>query len=538
MTLGSSVVVPASGQSCPLLYKIASCDPLPSFDPTVRLKHKLLTVKQMKLYNRMLRPLRKLIWPAYAVGFVLRYAVFFVSPGIGRPIAPISFVLQIPLITNTFLFFQYDYAKLLTNTFEMRFLLIMTLLWLISFALGFQDARSWVLVTCGFDFMNAFLLETFFREPWSVFVFAVGSVVFLCALFMGMMVGAIPRVQAFDILSFQEHSLTTHDLLMNAMGTIMMIFCRLSYSSYKTLWRHRHQVSNRTRSSGYYTRIKLQLHVGQGIANLAATSSPVKVDENRASSVKVLVCMELARKYSSSIDPGATIVPWSARQDIRPFQIWLLYFVGVSGLGNMIFVLCPWKGGWTITAIRNASSLGLLCTLAFCAWFWCFVQWQLVRELVTSFNFLFLSVQISLFHICACDMSYYEWTTCCALLSSWIWMHWVLMLDTICPSSKHKLRLYPTGLPILIMWLYAVAQLAFSCEIILSNRWLRQNRVFWEHTVKDRIVQYRVAPLMMGRQFTIVIWCSRLLWRCVTQRDPNELIVMQGAVEYLAPTLT
>lgn len=187
--------------------------------------------------------------------------------------------------------------------------------------------------------MNAFLLETLFREPWSVFVFVVSSVVFLCALFVGMMVGAIPHVQAFDILSFQEHSLSTHDLLMNAMGTIMMIFCRLTYSSYKAVRRRQYQGSNRTRSSGYHSRIKLQLRGGPGITYFALTYLPAKVDENRASSIKVLVCMELVHKYSSFIDSSATIVPWGARHDIRSIQIWLLHFVGMSGFGIMIFVL-------------------------------------------------------------------------------------------------------------------------------------------------------------------------------------------------------
>lgn len=539
MASSISAVLPANIQPYQLLYEITSCDPLPSFDPTVRVKHKLLTAVQIKLYNRMLRPFRKIIWPAYSVGFVLRCAVFFVPPQIGRPIAPISFVLQIPITVNTVLFFQYDYVKLLAKTFEMRFLCIMTLLWFIGFAQGFQDARSWALVICVCDFINAFLLETFFREPWALFVFAVSSTVFLSALFVGMMMGAIPHLHALKIVSFQEHSVTTHDLLINAMGTIIMIFCRLTYSSYKNV-RRRHHITNRARSYGYHSRIKLQLHSSPRIVNLPriSSTSSIKANESRESHSKVLVCMELSQKYSSFIDPSATIIPWSARQNIRSSQIWLLYIVGIFGLGIMLFMLCPWKGGLTSDAIRNVSFLGLLCTIVFCACFWCNLQCQLVRQLTTSFNFIFLSVQITLFHVCACDMAYYDMATCSAFASSWIWMHWVLMLDTICPSSKHKLRLYWRDLPIWLLWLYVVVQLAFTCEVLLSNRWYRQNRILWQHKVKDRFIQYRVAPLMMCRQCTIVIWGTRLLWRSMTKRDPNELIVLQGAVEYDAPVLS
>lgn len=50
--------------------------------------------------------------------------------------------------------------------------------------------------------------------------------------------------------------------------------------------------------------------------------------------------------------------------------------------------------------------------------------------------------------------------------------------------------------------------------------------------VLRRRLQFHVQSFLLSRFLTILVWCSRLLWRMCTRRDGNELVMLLGRVEY------
>lgn len=508
-----------------LVYEMAASSSLPSFDLSLCLKHKLLNEKHLKLYNRMMRPIQPVMLQVYMTGFVIRALAFFTPALIGKWLAPISFALQIPHTVNVILLFRYDFARILVQTFDFWFLGVSVVISCVCFVCAFQDNRVWVLPSCCLDFIDAFLIESLFGSPKRILVVTLSSVVFFFAVITALVCGQIDDLKNVTVISSQSHALTTRDLLLNSMGTIMMLLCRLAFTMYKALQRQ-HSSGPQLQSSGYLCRVKLEL---LGVLALQPTKPAVET-KNAAK----IYSMQLACKCREPIDSARTLLPWISNRKLHPLLIWTMNLVGVIGVVSTFTVLFPWsfwsaEGNWTVAYVA------LTCTFAFNAWFSCYRQRLLVRKLVSTFNFLFLSFQISTAYVSACDVIYWDKVSCCGLLSSWLWTHWVLLSDTICPISRTKLRFRLTRLPVTLLFSVVVAHMTVICEVLTENRWQLQDRTIVKYAIGDSLVEFRVVPFLLSRQITILVWSTRMLWGVWKQREPDELLLLQGQVEYDAP---
>lgn len=542
---------PSAPRIAPLLYEIVPCSPLPSFDATKTMKQVLLTSGQIKVYNRIFRVLRHFLLPLYAIGFALRTTSFFASASTGRWAAPVSFVLQLPLTINTFLFFRYDYLKLLASTFDLWFLIVVTVLWALSFVIAFQDARIWALPSCCFDFINAFLMEAFFSVPQLVFGIAVVTMGYLTALSYAVTLGQINELHLVHFVQVQGHEVSTRDVLVNCMATVFMLFARLAYSMFRTVRKHKKGFI-RTESNEYHCRIKLRgcqlvgTHIiggvdinngGSGISHFVApiSSTAPHLSAAAAASPAVVVSMRLSRKKSPMIDPAKTLMPQITKLQLQFYHTQLLHGVGVIGLLCTLLVSISSVAPRFIDFRVPIAVVGLLCTLSCCIVSACYAQRTLLLQLVKSFHFLFLSLQITLAHACAADLLYWNEADCCACVASWTWMHWILLLDTLCPVSKRRLRLRRADLSVVMMWCYVIMQTCATVEVMVWNHWDRQDRVLWSEKVSGHVVTLNLVPFLLNRQLTVLAWTTRLVWRRATRRDNDELILLQGTVVYDAP---
>lgn len=513
------------------LYELVACEVLPAFNPAVTIKHALFNAKQIKIYNSIVRPFRRILLLLYAIGFVLRTIAFFSPAPLGRVIAPSAFFLQMPVIINSFLFFRYDYVKILVKTFDIWLTFANVLIWFICFASALQDARIWILPTCCFDFINAFLMESFFTVPHRVFFTALSTMGFLGLGIVYVMIGKMDQMHYLVLISTQHHALTTKDLIVYSMFTIFMLFARLAYNMHTAMQRLR-KGSTRTQSISFRCRVKLQ---HQRSPSRVLIRSRHGVDSVRSSTNKrpLLIPMRLSSKYSKSIDVRLSVIPWIANVRLRNWHRRLLYSIGtIGGLsGFIMFVL--WnhaRAGYRYYLARVAFS----CSVVFSMWFFCCAQRQLLYQLVTNFHFAFLSLQITMALICACDVLYWDLDACYTLLGGWVWVHRVMMLDTLSPFSRRQLA-FNMSLSIGLIWILAFLAMILVTEIMIWNHAKLQDRSVWETQIAGHAVKLRVVPFMFNRQFTILVWCTKLLWRSWTRYDDDELILLHGIVEFDAP---
>lgn len=532
--INSVSVVPSSPDdvvNAEFLYELVACEVLPGFNPTVTIKHALFNAKQIKIYNSIVRPFRRILLLLYAIGFILRTIALFSSAPLGRIIAPSTFFLQMPIIINSFLFFRYDYVKILVKTFDIWLTFANVLIWFICIASALQDARIWILPTCCFDFINAFLMESFFTVPHRVFFTALSTMGFLGLGIVYVMLGKMDQMHYLVLISTQHHTLTTRDLIVYSMFTIFMLFTRLAYNMHTALRRLR-KGSTRTQSISFRCRVKLQ---HQRSPDHVLIRSRHGVDSVRSSTKtrSLLIPMRLSSKYSKSFDVRRTVVPWIANTRLRDWHRRLLYSIGViGGLSGFIALIL-----WNHSAANYRyylARVALSCSLVFSMWFFCCAQRQLLYQLVTNFHFAFLSSQITMAILCACDVLYWDTDACYTFLGVWVWMHRVMMLDTLSPFSRRQLA-FSMSLSIGLIWILAVLGMIVASEVMLWNHSHLQDRAVWVTQITGQEIKLRVVPFVFNRQITILVWCTKLLWRSWTRHDDDELILLHGIVEFDAP---
>lgn len=117
------------------------------------------------------------------------------------------------------------------------------------------------------------------------------------------------------------------------------------------------------------------------------------------------------------------------------------------------------------------------------------------------------------------------------MAASFLWTHWVLTLDTIPPVLRDRLGLrIEFAAPVLVTRM--VMHLFFSCELLVWSQHKLQNRLLLDCEWLGRRVRFYVVPFLLSRMITVFIWCVRILYRIATRKNPHELIIIMGNVEY------
>ncbi|TYZ68890.1 hypothetical protein PybrP1_010893 [[Pythium] brassicae (nom. inval.)] len=154
---------------------------------------------------------------------------------------------------------------------------------------------------------------------------------------------------------------------------------------------------------------------------------------------------------------------------------------------------------------------------------------QLVLRLLSTFDFQFLSLQITLGHICLCVIATWD-IRCYSVLASWLWLHWALTLDALTPAARSVLR-FQNHLTILVLLLIATMQILTSEHILSSGSQNVHGLVFLRADIFGRQVVAKAVPFYLSRGFTTLLWMARIMWRLL-RSDPDELTMIQGSVEF------
>ncbi|KAJ0401336.1 hypothetical protein P43SY_007905 [Pythium insidiosum] len=176
------------------------------------------------------------------------------------------------------------------------------------------------------------------------------------------------------------------------------------------------------------------------------------------------------------------------------------------------------------------SVLAIIGTASYCGAFCLHLNRQILRRLATSFDVVFLLVQIILMHLAVCDMVSWDLAPTVGVLCSGLWIAWVLTLDALAPEMKRRLgnfRGSTTAAPVVGVYLVALVLVVF--ETLWWRRWDLRNRVLLDVGG----LRLSVWSLLFGRLLTVLVWCCRLLYRISWARaSDDELVMLRGNVEY------
>lgn len=510
-----------------LRYELVPAGALPAFDPSRTIQLLLLNTNQIANFNRLMREQRKFIVLGYWLAVGLRIAAFFSPASHGRWMAVVSPMLQLPATINVVFSFRYGMLVILGQTYEFWFFFAWNLCWLACSCLLFQDLRIAMLPILFVDFQIAALIDAFPGNLRNIVLTSWISVFFIISVMVGIAVDAIDDTRQENILSAGRRTLTTKELIVNALGTILILVIRLGFRK-RGLWRAAGLLNARsTQCINFRSKLKMQPKSANG-ERLARGRKRTFTTENSQS-------LQLrAKEYEIEIDPKNTCFRFDKlpKKPLSKLSLVLLYYAGVTGLVLAVtaFISSTYSGAHRASGpLPGAMALGS--TLFFCCTFACSYQRQLIRHLYSSFDFLFLSMQLTLGHICTCDAFNWRWSYCSSVMCSWIWMHWILSLDALTPVCKRNLgfKLQYAG-PVVV--LFMVGQICLVIEILVWNAFDLKDRQVFQSEVGGHRIQFSVVPFLLSRVVTIFIWCCRLLWQLWHRQDEDELLILRGDVEF------
>lgn len=538
------------GDAAHVVYEIVANEELPVFDPLVKVKQILFTERQKLAFNHLLWRYKAHIIPCYLFGHCLRIAAVFTPAEIGRWFALVSSLLQCPAGIVALLSFRYEYLKLIAHTFEFWFFTATNTIWLACVVLIFQDVRIFLLPVCWLEYQNAVVMDAFFSDFRDVIISSAASSMMVLIWIASVTFHLISDTHNVALLTTNKYTIHVSDVMTNAMGTILILLIRLIYRRRTLIDRAWGAGSQTLQSMGYRCRVRLlSVDVNSEFSAPGPTMSAVprttppsaastrkiarasRKNVKRSATVSRMLAMRFV-KVPIAFDSAYVVAPrltnWML--PMKSIRMIILYVVGLFCPILTMRLADPQTQQQHLFATGLAITT-VVSTVLYCGQFFCMYQRQLLRMVFQSFDFLFLSIQLTIAHLGACELFAWEWKRCMGLLASWIWIHWVMTLDALTPAARQRLafKLY-FAVPVLALRL--VLQLLLILDVLLWNELRMEDRLIFRGSIAGRDFTVFLLPFIASRAITNIVWCARLMWRIRYRNSQDELIMLQGNVEY------
>lgn len=526
----------ASSPSPPLSYELVNVYELPSIDVRRSVKSVLLSERGLRRLNKFLRRTNRFFFTLLLMSLPLDLAIFFVRASLGRQFAIVKVVFQVPMLVAGMTTLRVDMLKLLLKTYEFWFMSTLNLATCIVFFGYFGDIRalSMVVYTVGLH-MNICIDANL--QTLQLSVTSCSYILYQLVVLITVVLQLTPSTHITQLLTFKSRTITSQDFLLHSLTTIMVLMIRNAYR--KRQFMKRQSIKSAiVRCVTYKCRVKLQLRdlrspsrsvyasMTNEIRAAAATISQQQlrfVGRGIAFYEDDVVCNWV---YNRLCDPSERVLWWRAA---------VLYGLGICSLVVNMFSFLIHKYPFQGSHFHIFSALALACTLSFLAVFVSCYNRSLLRELVFSFDFCFLSFQLSVVHVCACDVFFWD-GRCYFVLFNWLAMHWVLTIDALVPKIRQSLGLSVRFvIPVVGFFILAITRITLDMVVLTPTRPF-QNRLLWGVRVLGCNVEFRTEPFLLSRVWMLLLWCIRVLWRLCTS-DDDDCIILQGTVEFVASRL-
>lgn len=558
-----------------VVYELVAAEELPALDLSQTIKSKLLHPRSLHTFNRVMYRFRHYTTIMFTISECL-VIVVFVNPGqVGRWLALTVALLETPGVLVMLAAIRFEMARLLVKSYEFWFFSTVNTLSMICAGIAMRDVRVVLLPLPWILIQSAILIDAQIRDLRHVVVAALATTLFYVMLLV--MTTLKLTDASHDAVLFKHskrrHTVTTRDLMLNCVATMIAFFARMGYRKHSGGQQGRAAKSKAITCTGYHCKVKLRPVWTQSLTGATAfeapsaglppptlartdnTPVPLDIRGRRLTQLKYspvdkryrardtvwprltrcLLHLGHQERNEISVVPVVAVSeepPRFARQK-RGFLLFLLYATGLAGL-----LLPAFHSVFPSNSTGEASLIflpiaGLVATSTFCGTFLAFYQRQLLLFLGTSFNFIFLSLQVTAAHICVMDFFCWDTQRVALVCASWLWIHWVLTLDALTPVMREALSFRISfAIPIV------VAFIALQVGTVLELTWWQRldiaDHVLFSDVIAGRSIEMRVAPFFLSRLTTVFIWSCRLLWRMLRLNDAScELVLISGQVEFV-----
>ncbi|RLN90730.1 hypothetical protein BBJ28_00017812 [Nothophytophthora sp. Chile5] len=477
-----------------------------------------------------------------------------------RPWVPLIFIITLPMMAANAAFLSLDMLDLLFHNYEFWFITVLSIFNWVGLALIFDDVRA---IVCVGTFSNApsiIAIDANYRMyPTMAKTIVVAGpamlILTVCCAYRLVVDSSYPTLELGGLVF---HS---RQIVIFTSSTLALFIVKKAYFKYRRMG-----VRPDTGESGVDTphrRHIIPCVVLQARLRLDPVAIQPRLTANQDSaSPRVANILEAT---GATPPPGVTSAPQiqqlrlsndkafvvDARRTVvrRLLELVNSYhqmtttisFFGVLGLlaTTAVWVLLL-QHDQTKANERLALAVAVIaaaCTLLFTSATVALSQRDLLRLLVWNFDVVFSTLQGTALAVCLLDLLRWRAAPSLAVVSWWLWFHWLLVLDALTPIVAHQLRLrkffaLPAILLVLAVAFVSVLELLVGSSTVFSPRLLWSLRVtsfgdFDLHT--DTLAVQRVV--------TIVGWSSRLVIELAVS-DQNQLVYIRRHINYVSPYAT
>lgn len=534
VSCSSSAVAPASTSLSPtteLSYELINVHELPTIDITRSVKAAICTTRGARRYNAVVRASIRFIKTFHVLSLPCDAAMFFVHESTGRWLALVKVVFQTPLAFLTLATLRTDMLKCLLRTYEFWFMSIMNVATCAIYCAYFRDLRAAAMVVYGLGVFSNICVDGNLQSRQLAVTVSM-YILYQLVLTLAVALELTPNTHHFALLEYKGRAITSDDFLLNSLSMITILTVRTAY--------RKRQFLKRTPSAAsvshcvtYRCRVKLQVKdlsapssqtvceaATDGLRASNETTAPQQLRFSSNGVVFLESDVMSRRMFNLLRDPSERVRKWRAIA---------LYATGICGLVFNLFPFVTRTYSFHGNRLTAFSAFALACTLSFIGVFASCYNRKLLRELVLSFDFCFLSLQLLVVHVFACDVFYWD-GRCYFVLFNWLAMHWVLTLDALTPKMRRSLGLnIRFAIPVVVFFVLAIMRISLDMVVLKPSRPF-QDRLLVEFDVLGRHIEVRVWPFLINRAWTLLLWCFRVLWRLCTS-GADDRIIIQGNVE-------
>ncbi|DBA04955.1 TPA: hypothetical protein N0F65_006957 [Lagenidium giganteum] len=519
-------------------YEVVPAEPLPLVDLSCSLKSRFIPGSLLQRIDVFLVRYARALLIGYCVALIASTIVPLVPPLIGQVAACVSITLGLPLGLGSLSGLRYDVVRLLTTTYDFWFFLVLNTFICGMMATYFGDLRMARMVLDWTGIQNLVMADAQLRAVRRLTFMAVIGVSVLTVQLASVLFDLVQNAHDFQLFASGDHTVMASNFLANGIITLTILVLRFVYRKRHALKRD-HAKSAIVECVGYRVRIKLVTHRLQTIAVVPKATHQRQhehlrptVQSRRPVYIQQMQLMPIEERF----DATRLVVPlcFNAGKRLSKPLLILLYALGCFGfLLVVVGILLEVQGSFATMQARNTINtvflVGIGSSVLFCVVFLGLLQRDLVRWLLSSFDFLFYSIQVTLAHMAVCALFHWDYR-CFGVLSSWLWIHWFMLLDALTPVMRAKLRFHGR-LTLPVVTVFTAGQTAILVALMFFPDVCPDDVTLWQGTVLHKAFEFRVRPFLFSRVATTLLWSCRMLWR-LTVTKGDDLVILRGRVMY------
>ncbi|KAJ0391572.1 hypothetical protein P43SY_011505 [Pythium insidiosum] len=463
-----------------------------------------------------------LLW-AYYLGHALAALVFVVPRGVGAPLAIVGCLLTLPGSLGSVALLQAQVARLVMTTYDFWFFSIVSTLTCVLLGRALNDARACVAIIFWWGSVHTTFVDANTRLICYFVIASLASTALAVFTFIAIEAGVVSDWSSFPLFTIYNRVVDGDNLILNGLVTLTILHLRNAYRRHTELVEQAKIGCKILRCINYRCRLTLRRVTaavdlsGTGVMRYGAYYVPSQL-RDELSNISYPVSQMMAVRTDEVFDATHTFLQVS----LQPLEWSPALRIGFASLGAAGIALTI---GSFATHPSDASVvlgvLGFACTLVFSVVWFGLYQRRLLRHVVLTFDFLFLSLQLSL-GLGGVSMLFRWDTRAIPVASIWLWLHCLITLDALTLLMKRKIGFRKQHLACILL-LFVASQVLIVCELVVLNRWQLRDLVI---KLLDLGVEWRLVPFLFSRLNASFVWSWRLLTRVALGSEDDTIIVM------------